>query len=153
MPTESPVGVDGVVLSSRQGRAYGEAAFRYFLALERQRCERSGRTLVVLLVHLHERAGVLPRIDRTVASKIFSCLWLSVRETDVVGWYRDERVVGAVLAQHRAEQADPEAPHLISGRVRDELRKCLSKHLLDAVHLHVRRVRPRRRSNERWVAK
>lgn len=87
----------GVALEGRLGQAYNEEAFRYFLALERKRCEGSGRPFLLLLVDLKEPPGAAARIDRTVASKLFSGLWLCLRETDIVGWYREDHVAGAVL--------------------------------------------------------
>ena len=54
-------GVDGcscgVALESRLGQAYNEEAFRYFLAVERTRSERSGRPFLLVLVDLKEHAG------------------------------------------------------------------------------------------------
>jgi hypothetical protein len=34
-----------------------------------------------------------------LAAKLFSGLWRCLRETDLVGWYREDRVAGAVLTQ------------------------------------------------------
>src|SRR5207249_10194531 len=78
----------GVALEGRLGEAYNEEAFRYFLAIERKRSERSGRPFLLLLVDLKEQSGVTVRIDPMVAPKLFSALWLCLRETDCVGWYR-----------------------------------------------------------------
>jgi hypothetical protein len=89
----------GVVLEGRLGQAYNEQAFRYFLAIERKRSERSGCPFLLLLVDLKEQSGASVRIDPMVAPKLFSALWLCLRETDCVGWYREERVAGAVLTE------------------------------------------------------
>jgi len=32
------------------------------------------------------------QINPVLAPKLFSCLWLCLRETDVIGWYREDRV-------------------------------------------------------------
>jgi len=89
----------GVALEGRLGQAYNEQAFRYFLAVERKRSERSGCPFLLLLVDLKEQSGVTVRIDPMVAPKLFSALWLCLRETDCIGWYREERVAGAVLTE------------------------------------------------------
>jgi hypothetical protein len=81
------------------GRAYNEEAFRYFLANERNRSERSERPFLLLLVDLKKQPGASARFDVAVAAKLFTGLGLCLRETDFVGWYRDRRLAGAVLTQ------------------------------------------------------
>ena len=77
---------------------YDQSAFRHFLALERRRAERRGRSLVLLLVEMaplpqgHRAAG-------TIESTIFGVLEQCVRESDFVGWYTTARIAGAVLVQ------------------------------------------------------
>src|SRR5712691_6338751 len=71
----------GVALESRLGQAYNEQAFRYFLAIERQRSERSGCPFLLLLIDLKEQEGATARLDSMVASDLFSDLWLCLRET------------------------------------------------------------------------
>jgi hypothetical protein len=88
-----------VASDNRLGQAYSEDAFRYLLTFERKRSERSGCVFLLLLVDLKEEPGQSVRIDSLVSSKIFSRLCLCLRETDFVGWYREERVAGAVLTQ------------------------------------------------------
>ncbi len=87
----------GVALEGRLGQAYNEEAFRYFLAAERKRSERSGHPFLLLLVELKEEPGASLRIHPVMGAKIFSRLWACLRETDCVGWYREERIAGAVL--------------------------------------------------------
>jgi hypothetical protein len=89
----------GVSLEGRLGQAYNEDAFRYFLQIERKRAARAHRPVLLLLLDLREQPATGPRIDATLAAKLFSALWRCLRETDVVGWYREDRVAGAVLTQ------------------------------------------------------
>jgi len=81
------------------GRVYDEEVFHYFLAIERKRSERSHSSFSLLLVELKKEAGVRKRIARDVADRLFPGLWLCLRETDFVGWYREGWVAGAVLTQ------------------------------------------------------
>jgi hypothetical protein len=76
---------------------YNEEAFRYLLAVERERCDRSGGPFLLLLMAPAPRPGVRERIARPVARKLFASLRLCLRETDFVGWYHEERVAAAVL--------------------------------------------------------
>ena len=89
----------GVSLEGRLGQAYNEDAFRYFLEIERKRAARAHRPVLLLLLDLRDQPAIGPRIDPMLAAKLFSGLWRCLRETDVVGWYREERVAGAVLTQ------------------------------------------------------
>src|SRR2546426_8224228 len=61
-----------MAVEDRQGRAYDEGAFRYFLALEQQRSTRSGRAFLLVLVYLKGKAGAGARIDTTLAGPLRS---------------------------------------------------------------------------------
>ena len=110
----------GVALEGRQGQAYNEKAFRYFLAIERKRSERSGCPFLLLLVDLMEEVGASTRIDSMVGSNLFSNFWLCLREIDFVGWYREERIAGAVLTE-LGNGHPTEVSRLISQRVTEIL--------------------------------
>ena len=76
--TASRMGVEsvrcscGVALESRLGQAYNEEAFRYFLAIERKRAERSRRSILLLLIDMKKQPGMSGRIPPVVAARIFS---------------------------------------------------------------------------------
>jgi hypothetical protein len=79
-------------------RAYNEAAFRYFLAVERKRAERIHSPLMLMLVSLKRRPGSRLAITPDRSAAIFSALNSCVREVDFVGWYQENRVAAVVLA-------------------------------------------------------
>ena len=79
------------------GDAYNEEAFRYLLTVERKRFEHSSRPFVLLLVELEQGSGHSERMDSAVSAKVFAGLARSLRETDLIGWYHEGRVVGVVL--------------------------------------------------------
>ncbi len=83
---------------------YQEADFRYFLGIERQRAERRGRSLLLVLIDV---GGIGSRkLGRDAAAAIaFDVLGACVRESDFVGWYRQATVAGAVLVQGDAPPA------------------------------------------------
>src|SRR2546422_888905 len=116
MQAESDRCLSGVPLEGRLGQAYNEEAFRYLLAIERKRSERSACPFLLLLVDLKEQDGTSARVDSMVASSLFSNLWLCLRETDFVGWYHKERVAGAVLTELRNGR-QTEVSRLIGQRV------------------------------------
>ena len=134
-----------VALEGRLGQAYNEEAFRYFLAIERRRSDRSGRPLLVALVDLKEPPSTSARIDPAVGPKLFSGLWLCLRETDFVGWYREERVAGAVLTQP-ADGIQTEICRPIARRISGALRNVLPSDVARHLRVRVYQVRPRHRS-------
>ena len=126
----------GVALTGRLGQAYDEEAFRYFLAIERNRTGRSGRPFLLLLVDLAQAPGVTERFDPLVAVKLFSGLWLCLRETDFIGWYRQERVAGAVLTLF-ADGCRTEVSQLIRQRVSEMLCDRFDVSVTSRLRVHV----------------
>lgn len=128
MRAESDRCLSGVALEGRLGQAYNEQAFRYLLAIERKRSERSGCPFLLLLMDLKEQEGASTRLDSMVANNLFSNLWLCLRGTDFVGWYREERVAGAVLTE-LGNGRPMEDSSLIGRRVSEMLCKRLPSHV------------------------
>jgi len=125
----------GVALEGRFGQAYNEQAFRYFLQLERKRAARAKRPVLLLLMSLKKTASST-RIDPALASRLFYCLWGCLRETDVIGWYREDRVVGAVLTN-----LDGECRSDVTATVRQRIDAAVAARLVQsdvARHLRVR---------------
>jgi hypothetical protein len=83
---------------------YGEPAFHYFLDIERERSIRSSRPCVLLRVDLKDRQGVPTRMTRATGEQLFMALAQSMRDTDFIGWYEDQRVAGAVLTEVAEER-------------------------------------------------
>lgn len=118
------------------GQAYNEAAFRYFLDVDRTRVQHSERSIVLALVSLRREVGQSAPIADASAAPLFAALAGSVREVDFIGWYRQDRVIGAVLPQ--GGRASDEDRRLISHRLVASLKTCLPADI--ARHLHVRVV-------------
>ena len=84
------------------GNVCNEELFKYLLASEHMRSDRSGSSFQMLLVMLVSSEGeALARIDGTVAASLFSALKHCLRGTDYTGWYQDQFVIGAVLTAMR----------------------------------------------------
>jgi lipopolysaccharide/colanic/teichoic acid biosynthesis glycosyltransferase len=72
-------------------------SFQRMLALERKRSERSRKPFLLMLVDLGER---LPSASNGKASNdIVSALSLATRVTDVIGWYKDDSVIGILFTE------------------------------------------------------
>jgi len=123
------------VTAGSTGHAHNEEAFRYLLTVERKRASRARRSLLLLLVNLRKQPGGSLRIPVDVAESIFSSLWGNVREVDFIGWFREERIAGAVLTQG-AHQPESEVARRVGQRLSDALRDCIPAE--SACRLHVR---------------
>jgi hypothetical protein len=130
----------GVSLEGRLGQAYNEDAFRYFLAIERKRAARAHRPVLLLLLDLRDQPATSPRIDSVLAAKLFSGLWRCLRETDVVGWYREDRVAGAVLTQVE-DGPRSEVTRVTRERVRTALCQDLSADVARRLRVRVYQLR------------
>jgi lipopolysaccharide/colanic/teichoic acid biosynthesis glycosyltransferase len=82
-------------LTVGQGGALNEDAFRALLLLERRRAERSRKPFVLMLVTLPTRKTVggvaSQQVARTVAGII--------RESDIIGWYKQDSVLGVIFTE------------------------------------------------------
>jgi hypothetical protein len=130
----------GVALEGRFGQAYNEEAFRYFLEIERKRCARASRPVLLLLLDLRKPPERM-HIDQMLASKLFDCLWRFLRETDVVGWYREDRVAAALLTQVDGG-GPPGVTAVIQQRVGNALRQGLSADVARRLRVRVYQLRP-----------
>jgi hypothetical protein len=124
----------GAMLEDRVGWAYNEETFQYLVSIEFKRSERSKRPFLLLLLDLKEQTGADKNIAPEVAAKLVSCLACCLRETDFVGWYREGRVVGAVLTQFQ-KSLGTEGSQVVGQRVRDALRGSLPLSALDRLEI------------------
>jgi hypothetical protein len=98
--------------SFSQSGAYNQEVFRYFLESESKRSERSGHFCQILLVYWTDAQGRIAQMDSHVAKTVIAASFRSLRETDYIGWYRDGRVVGAVLTVLVQESMAQVSTHL-----------------------------------------
>jgi len=103
------------------GQAYNEAAFQYFLDVDRRRVQRSSRSIVLVLVSVRAHAGRNAELRDDVATSLFAGMAAGVREVDFIGWYRHGRIIGAVLPQ--AGGASTELRQVIANRIVSSLEK------------------------------
>jgi lipopolysaccharide/colanic/teichoic acid biosynthesis glycosyltransferase len=76
---------------------FPRSLFMKMLCLERNRAERSGRRLVLMLV---ESGSLLQDGNQTGATEQIQCaLSRATRETDIKGWYRDGAVIGVIFTE------------------------------------------------------
>jgi lipopolysaccharide/colanic/teichoic acid biosynthesis glycosyltransferase len=72
-----------------------EGTFKRMIAVERKRTERSGEPFLLMLLE----AGNLQSLEKNekALNNIMSVLPLSIRDTDIIGWYKDRTTVGVMF--------------------------------------------------------
>jgi len=125
------------LLECPDGSEYGEEAFQYFLGLEQARALRSRQPVRVLLATLEAVRDRPTAFPRASAAQLFKGLRSTLRDTDVVGWYRQDRIAGAVLSF--PPHASPVGT-VFESRIEADLRRRLPPLL--AKQLRLRMVRP-----------
>jgi exopolysaccharide biosynthesis polyprenyl glycosylphosphotransferase len=107
-------------------------SFQRMLALERKRSERSRKPFLLMLVDLGER---LPSASNGKASNdIVAALSLATRVTDVIGWYKDDSVVGILFTEVVIEDRSTIMGTMMT-RISTMLGKALSPEQLNQVSI------------------
>jgi hypothetical protein len=121
--------------------AYNEEAFWYLLRVERRRSERSRRPFLLVLVVLPNEPGARVRILQPFVDKVFSGLFRVLRETDVIGWYREGQIAGAVLSG-QGDAAWTDISARIIERVTDALSHALSAPTSQRLQVRAYQIQP-----------
>ena len=109
-----------------------EETFRRVLSLERKRSERSRRRFVLMLVH----TGNLLQAEQGegILGAITKVLSLSIRETDLPGWYKKDWVVGVICTEIGSGSINSILSGLHS-RVFSAMRNDLTLEQMNAIHV------------------
>jgi hypothetical protein len=142
-PSKGHAGSCVASLDGCVGNGYSEETFQHFLAVERTRAERSARSLLLVLVSLRKCSKTGVQVPRAVSQTLLTALGVCVREVDFVGWYRADRVAGAVLAQG-FDGPDSAAPSRIVERVRTILGERLPQPIAGRLRVRVVQIWPPR---------
>jgi lipopolysaccharide/colanic/teichoic acid biosynthesis glycosyltransferase len=131
--TEAEAG-EGVVKSQQSktnGHAPGtridqnvldEVTLHRMISLERKRTERSGKPFLLMLLDMKD--GLASEKNGKVLHKIFSALAQTTRETDVMGWYSTNSVVGVMFTELNLDDRD-----LILRTIMNKSSECLRQSL------------------------
>jgi lipopolysaccharide/colanic/teichoic acid biosynthesis glycosyltransferase len=80
-----------------------ETTLHKMISLERKRSERSGKPFLLMLLEIN---GMAAEKNGKVVNKVFSALAQTTRETDVMGWYGTNSVVGVVFTELNLDDRD-----------------------------------------------
>jgi lipopolysaccharide/colanic/teichoic acid biosynthesis glycosyltransferase len=82
-------------LSAGTREVLSEETFKRMIAIERKRTERSKEPFLLMLLETGSHKG--SEKHGTALENILSVLPLSIRETDLIGWYKDRTAVGVMF--------------------------------------------------------
>lgn len=116
------------------GSVLVEESFLQMLYLERKRADRSGKSLLLLLLDIRGACSGAGGLDRRRTHLVLESLAASTRETDVTGWYKSNAVVGAILTEVCPE---PAVVSMIRERVRNALLSRLNSKTVAAIRISV----------------
>ena len=97
----NPEGSLNESLSAGEREALNERAFMRMIAIESKRTERSGDPFLLMLLEAGNQQG--SGENGGVLDSVLSTLLSFFRETDVIGWYKDQTAVGVVFTGLVAE--------------------------------------------------
>ena len=132
----------GLVLDGPLGQAYNEEAFKYLLGLHRRRSQRSERPFVLVLVELKEHSTSQTRIEHGIARRLFSGLCTALRDSDVIGWYQDGYIAGALLTDV-ARGTWPHISGVITQRVESTLAAAVPSSITERLQVRVCQIQPK----------
>lgn len=99
-----------------------EVSLQEKIACERRRTERSNRPFLLMLLDRGHRNSDEP--SGQVLKEMLSALSASIRETDVIGWYWENTVIGVVFTEVAADEGKSSLSTMIA-RVSEILRDTL----------------------------
>jgi lipopolysaccharide/colanic/teichoic acid biosynthesis glycosyltransferase len=106
--------------------------FQRFLCWERKRAERSGKCVLLMLLNA-EKLLVTKQLNRVLAT-IVSALSSPTRETDILGWYERNAVLGIIFTELHKSDRD-RLQNLMSAEVSARLRMNLNQEQADQIRI------------------
>jgi hypothetical protein len=130
--------LDGFAPRGNTGLVYDELAFDYILDIERRRSESTQQPFLLMLLECGDPDG--PAGAAVPADRLFPILRKCLRETDVVGWYLQDVVVGAALTPDCRSGAKHAASSIVRDRMLIALRNNLPPEAISGLRLHLYEV-------------
>jgi lipopolysaccharide/colanic/teichoic acid biosynthesis glycosyltransferase len=96
-----------------------ETTFHALLTHERRRAERSRKPFVLMLLEIHA-------LHASFSERVSSAIAGATRETDLVGWYEEGRILAAIFAELNMEENVP-VPELLRSKIETVLQDSVGK--------------------------
>ena len=108
-----------VHVSPGRGEVLTELTFHALLTHERRRAERSRKPFVLMLLEMH--ALHAKSVDVSFSDRVSSAIAGATRETDLIGWYEEGRILAVIFAELNLEENAPVA-ELLRSKIESVLR-------------------------------
>src|SRR5215831_6637022 len=128
------------MVSPLDGTIFNEEAFARVLSFERRRTDRSQRPFLLLLLELEAWPQDRQRQRPGFVKSVIQSLQLCTRQTDMLGWYKHNTVIGAIFTELPHEEA---AIDKILERVKAALHAHLTAVQIAAITISVHVYPPR----------
>src|SRR5437868_3037723 len=109
-------------------------SFTRMLCFERKRTDRAQRPFLLLLLELRLRLRDRQQWRRSLVKNVIQSLQNCARQTDVIGWYKHNTVIGVIF--NELHQEEPPIGTILQ-RVNAALQACLIPAQIDAVTLSI----------------
>jgi len=122
--------------ASRPREMLSEESFRRVIAIERKRTERTTEPFLLMLVEDDRRRDI--EGSRSTIVRAFTALYSSVRDTDRIGWYQQEKTIGVIytgLVDGRKFSAMKTITDRVSAALKDELTSDQFRHVQISFHM------------------
>jgi hypothetical protein len=120
-----------VTLRPNESRILDESSFIQMISFERRRTERSLKPFLLMRLEMDRNSST--RIQAVSLRKSLVALSDVLRETDVIGWYKEESVIGAMLTEINLSDRTSVLASIMS-RITEALKRSLTPqqlHLVD----------------------
>jgi len=108
--------------------------FQYVLVLERKRSERSGDPFLLVCLDVSLLRGETRQLDLVLRDALVSALRPCLRATDLIGWHREEEVIGILLTELGDSPAET-IRRVVTMKIQDSLGRALPSPLLEQIRV------------------
>jgi hypothetical protein len=113
-----------------------EEVFHCLFNLEGRRAKRSRKSFAMMLVNADAMLKGNPANGETLLARLTSTLSVSTRETDAIGWYKTEEVLG-ILFTEISTHKKYNIPHVLHTKISNSLHDHLGPRLASKIQLTV----------------
>jgi len=123
-------------IPDRRRDVLGVETFRTLLTLERRRAQRSGQTFILMLLDgtlLDEK-----KLTAGFAEKLVGAVSSAIRESDIIGWYEQGKVLGVIFTELSQIENLPVADvleHKIQKAFKENLDRSVASKIVVTLHV------------------
>jgi len=129
----SPVDRESDHFHEPDGSCLSEESFNEVLGLERKRTARSKRPFILMLLNIADFPDG-NNGGHVLRKRLISYLKSSIRDTDTIGWYLDDKVIGIIYTEI-GDCSTKIASDIIIARVREGISNCFGPEKSNSIRI------------------